>query len=393
MLIALGVSGSIAAYKACEIIRGLDRAGAEVQVILTRHGAEFITPLTLQALSRRKVLIDQFDLDAEKTIQHIDLTQRIDALLVAPATANLLAKFGRGIADDFLSTFHISVTAPVIIAPAMNSRMWLHPATQESVELLTSRGVHLIPPESGWLAEEEMGWGRLAAPETIVETTLRIAARGHQLRGSKVIVTAGPTREMIDPVRFISNRSSGKMGYELAAACAARGAEVTIISGPVTIPPPHGVRLLRVESAAEMREAVQNERQGVKAIFMAAAVSDYIPEAAGSKLKKSGSGLKLELAEGVDILADLGAERSDDHILVGFAAETEDLLENARTKLKRKNIDFIVANDVSREGIGFDSDRNAVTIIGRDGELQSIPESSKRQIAEAILDRVFAEQA
>jgi phosphopantothenoylcysteine decarboxylase/phosphopantothenate--cysteine ligase len=392
MLIALGVSGSIAAYKACEIVRGLDRAGAAVQVILTAHATNFITPLTMQALSRRKVMLEQFDLDAEQSIQHIDLTRRIDALLVAPATANVLAKFARGIADDFLSTFYISVTAPVIIAPAMNPRMWLHPATQDSVALLQARGVHLIKPESGWLAEAEMGWGRLAAPETIVESTLRIAARSEQLRGRKIIVTAGPTREIIDPVRFISNRSSGKMGYALAAACAARGADVTIISGPVSLPPPHGVRMVRVESASDMRQAVLDERQGAKALIMAAAVSDYIPQSAGAKIK-SGSGMKLELAEGADILAELGADRRDDEMLVGFAAETESLLVNARAKLERKNLDFIVANDVSRQGIGFDSDRNAVTIMSRGGDIWNVPASSKRQVAEAILDRLFEEQA
>jgi phosphopantothenoylcysteine decarboxylase/phosphopantothenate--cysteine ligase len=392
MLIALGVSGSIAAYKACEIVRGLDRANAEVQVILTRHATNFITPLTMQALSRRKVLLEQFDLDAEQSIQHIDLTRRIDALLVAPATANVLAKFAGGVADDFLSTFYISVTAPVVVAPAMNHRMWLHPATQASVELLQARGVHLIEPDSGWLAEAESGWGRLAAPEAIVERTLRVAARSGQLRGMKIVVTAGPTREMIDPVRFISNRSSGKMGYALAAACAARGADVTIISGPVRLPSPHGVRILRVESASEMRNAVLEERQGARALFMAAAVSDYIPETAASKIKKSGSGMSLQLSEGVDILAELGADSPGDELLVGFAAETESLLENARAKLQKKNLDYIIANDVSRTGIGFDSDRNAVTIIGRDGQLSKLPESSKREIAEAILDQLFADE-
>jgi phosphopantothenoylcysteine decarboxylase/phosphopantothenate--cysteine ligase len=392
MLIALGVSGSIAAYKACEIVRGLDRANAEVQVILTRHATNFITPLTMQALSRRKVLLEQFDLDAEQSIQHIDLTQRIDALLVAPATANVLAKFAGGVADDFLSTFYISVTAPVVVAPAMNHRMWLHPATQASVALLQARGVHLIEPDSGWLAEAESGWGRLAAPEAIVERTLRVATRSGQLRGMKIVVTAGPTREMIDPVRFISNRSSGKMGYALATACAARGAEVTIISGPVSLPAPHGVRILRVESASEMRNEVLHERQGARALFMAAAVSDYIPEAAASKIKKNGSGMSLKLSEGADILAELGADSPDDELLVGFAAETESLLENARAKLQKKKLDYIIANDVSREGSGFDSDRNAVTIIGRDGELSKLPESSKREIAEAILDQLFEDK-
>jgi phosphopantothenoylcysteine decarboxylase/phosphopantothenate--cysteine ligase len=389
MFIALGVSGSIAAYKACEVVRGFDKAGASVQVILTRNATHFITPLTMQALSRRKVLLEQFDLEAEQTIQHVDLTRRISALLVAPATANILAKFAGGIADDFLSTFFVAVTAPVVVAPAMNSRMWLNPATQRNLEILRGRGVRVVEPESGWLAEQETGWGRLAEPDRIVETALSAACRSRQLAGRKIVVSAGPTREAIDPIRFISNRSSGKMGYALAAACAARGAEVVLVSGPVNLSRPHGVRLLGVETALEMRNAITEERIGAEAVFMAAAVSDYVPEAkALSKMKKQGSAVSLRLSETADILAELGRERKE-KILVGFAAETESLLENARDKLERKNLDFIVANDVSRPGVGMDADRNEVAIISRAGDVQNVPESSKAEVADAILDRVF----
>lgn len=389
MLIALGVSGGIAAYKSCEIVRGLDRAGADVQVIMTRNATQFITPLTLQTLSRRRVLLEQFDLSAVQTIQHIDLTRRISALVVAPATANILAKFAAGIADDFLSTFHVSVTAPVLVAPAMNTRMWEHPATQANLALLRSRGVSVVEPDSGWLAEGEVGWGRLAEPERIVEEALRLARGGGVLAGKTIVVTAGPTREAIDPVRYVSNRSSGRMGYALAEAAAARGAKVTLISGPVSLATPDGVERVNVVSSSEMREAVLRARDGADAVFMAAAVSDYIPEERDSKIKKTGGGLTLELAEGRDILAELGAERKE-KILVGFAAETEDLEANARAKLERKNTDFIVANDVSRPDVGLDAEHNAVTILDKDGGRWELPKAAKTEIAAAILDRVFA---
>ena len=392
MLVALGVGGGIAAYKACEIVRALDRADVGVQVLLTRNATQFITPLTLQTLSRRKVLIEPFGLDDERTIQHIELTRRIAAFVVAPATANLLAKFSRGIADDLVSTFYISVTAPVLVAPAMNTRMLLHPATQESLALLRARGVRVVDSESGWLAEGEVGWGRMAEPSRIVEATLAAAWRSRQLEDQSVVVTAGPTREPIDPVRFLSNRSSGKMGYALAAAAARRGARVTLISGPVNLAPPFGVECVPVETAAEMREEVLRARKGAAAVFMAAAVSDYVPQAVASKIKRSGVPLELTLDEGTDILAELGRTR-EEPLLVGFAAETDDLIENARSKLERKNVDFIVANDVSRRDIGLDSDHNQVTILGRDGGVWEVPRASKVEVAEAILDRVLGESA
>lgn len=388
MLIALGVTGGIAAYKTPEIVRGLDRAGAEVQVILTSHASEFVTPLTLQTLSRRKVLIEQFDLDSDQTIQHIELTRSVDALVVAPATANILAKLARGVADDLLSTFYTAVTAPVVVAPAMNTRMWQHPATQANLAVLRGRGVTVVDPESGWLAEGETGHGRMAEPAKIVDCALVAARRSRQLTGKKIVITAGPTREAIDPVRFISNRSSGKMGYALASAAARRGAQVILISGPVDLPLPYGVERVEVETSVQMNHAVNEARVGSEAVFMAAAVSDYIPRYSASKIKKTGAGLSLELDDGPDILAGLGHDRSE-RILVGFAAETDDLVANARSKFERKGVDYIVANDVSRTDIGMDSDDNAVTILGRDGQSWEVPKASKVEIAEAILDRVL----
>jgi phosphopantothenoylcysteine decarboxylase/phosphopantothenate--cysteine ligase len=388
MLIALGVSGGIAAYKACEIVRGLYKAGAEVQVILTRNGERFITPLTLQTLSGREVLTDAWDLTADASIRHIELTREIDALVVAPATANTIAKLARGVADDFLSTFYTAVTAPVVVAPAMNTRMWLGAANQENVATLRAKGVQVIEPESGWLAERESGQGRLAEPETIVEVALEAARRSSQLEGRTVLVTAGPTREAVDPVRYLSNRSSGKMGYALARVAAQRGARVILVSGPVSLAPPFGVEVVPVETTAQMRDAVMERVGDVDAVLMAAAVSDYAPVAASSKIKKKGESLTLELHEGPDILAELGADKGS-RLLVGFAAETDDLERNARAKLERKNLDFIVANDVSREDVGFEVDHNAVTILGREGEPLRIPRASKLEIAGAILDHVI----
>jgi len=389
LLVALGVGGGIAAYKACEIVRGLDRAGVEVQVLMTRSATQFITPLTLQTLSRHKVLVDQFDLDDDHTVWHIELTRRIAAFVVAPATANLLAKFSRGIADDLVSTFQTSVAAPMLVAPAMNTRMLLHPATQENLERLRSRGVRVIDPDSGWLAEQEIGPGRMAEPERIVQEVLDAARRSRQLEGRSVVVTAGPTRERVDPVRYMTNRSSGKMGYALAAAAARRGARVTLISGPVRLAPPFGVECVRVETSAQMREAVLKARQGATAVFMAAAVSDFVPQIASSKIKRSGGPLTLTLDEGPDILAEMGRDRGEE-LLVGFAAETDELERHAQEKLERKNVDFIVANDVSRTDVGLDADDNQVTILGRNGERWEVPKASKAQVAEAILDRVLA---
>lgn len=389
MRIVLGVAGGIAAYKACEVVRGLTSAGADVRVVMTANAQRFITPLTLQALSHRKVLVDPWDLADDETIRHVELARGLDAFCVAPATANVLAKLSRGVADDALSTFYLAVTSPVVVAPAMNTRMWLHPAVREAVSILEARGTTIVPPESGRLAEREVGLGRLADPARIVAATLEAARRSTSLSGRKVIVTAGPTREPIDPVRYLSNGSSGKMGYAIAAACGRRGAEVVLVSGPVELPPPYGVRLVRVGTSREMRDAVMAERPGAAAIFMVAAVSDYAPAASPTKIKKAGGTMTLVLEEGPDILAELGASRGSE-VLVGFAAETDDLIVNAGKKLAAKNADFIVANDVSAPGIGIGSDRNAVTILDRAGGAHSIAEGGKAAIAEAILDRTLS---
>jgi phosphopantothenoylcysteine decarboxylase/phosphopantothenate--cysteine ligase len=308
MRIALGVSGGIAAYKACEIVRLLTDAAASVQVVMTRNAERFITPLTLQTLSGRSVGTDSWDAATDDPIRHIDLARELDAFVVAPATANVLAKMAHGIADDLLSTLYLAVTCPTLVAPAMNTRMWAHPATQESLQVLRSRGVGVVPPESGWLAERETGVGRLAAPETIVAAVLRAARRGSSLQGKRILVTAGPTREPIDPVRYLSNASSGKMGYAIAGAASRRGADVTLVSGPVDLTPPFGARVVPVETAREMRDAVMAERAGSHAIFMVAAVADYAPAASAAKLKKTGGPLTLVLEEGPDILAELGED-------------------------------------------------------------------------------------
>ena len=389
MLIALGVTGGIAAYKACEIVRGLTKAGVDVQVLLTANAERFVTPLTLQTLSSRRVMTGAWDLADDTGVQHVDLSKDIAALVVAPATANAIAKFAHGVADDLLSTFYIAVTAPVVVAPAMNTRMWLHPATQRNVATLRSRGVHVVDPESGWLAEREDGLGRLADPDRIVAATLSAARRSSELAGKTIVVTAGPTREAIDPVRYLSNRSSGRMGFALAAAAARRGARVILISGPVAVPTPYGVERIDVTTAGEMREVVLRARQGAFAVIMAAAVADHAPRPAEAKIKKTGQPMTLVLDEGPDILAELGSTKGRE-ILIGFAAETENLVDNAARKLAAKGADFIVANDVATPGRGLDSDRNAVTILSRDGGVDAIAEASKAEIAEAILDRTLS---
>lgn len=392
MRVALGVSGGIAAYKACEIVRGLTRAGCDVQVLMTRNATEFITPLTLQTLSGNRVLVGQFDLDTDETIQHIELTRRIDALVVAPATANTLAKFARGVADDLLSTFFTSVTAPIVLAPAMNTRMWRHPETCENVARLAARGIRIVGPGEGWLAEREIGEGRLAEPAEIVEQTLIAARRSKLLEGRKLVISAGPTREAIDPVRYLSNRSSGKMGFAIADAAARRGATVVLVAGPVNRPTPFGVQRVDVTTSSEMHRAMLEARESADTVIMSAAVADYLPRAAEQKIKKTGDTLELTLDRGVDILAELGADRSE-RLLVGFAAETQDLIENAQRKLQKKNLDYIVANDVSGHNTGMDADDNAVTVLGRDGSTLTIERASKTVVAERLLDHLYADLA
>src|SRR5271165_2904322 len=389
MKIALGVSGGIAAYKAAEIVRQLQERGVTVQVIMTAAAQEFVRPLTFAALSGEKVITSMFGSGDEQpnldsAVEHISVAQSIDALLVAPATADTLAKFAQGIANDFLSTLYLATTAPVIVAPAMNVNMWEHPATQANLEILRRRGVLVIEPASGYLACGMVGAGRLAEPEQIVAATLERLGVAQDLAGETVLITAGPTHEPIDPVRYISNRSSGKMGYALAEAALRRGAKVILVSGPTALQPPSAAETIFVETAQQMRTAVLDRWEQASFIIMAAAVADYrVKDISPEKIKRQGP-LQLQLEPNADILADLGSLRhasgKRSPLLIGFAAETENLLENARTKLAQKRVDAIVLNDVSRKDIGFDSDRNEVTIVTSTGTI-AVPEASKLDIA------------
>ncbi|NLV29716.1 MAG: bifunctional phosphopantothenoylcysteine decarboxylase/phosphopantothenate--cysteine ligase CoaBC [Acidobacteria bacterium] len=384
MKVALGVTGCIAAYKSIEVMRGLQKAGVEVQVVLTRSAAEFVAPLTYEALSGRSVIMDMFRPELNRDIRHISLAQSIDLLAVVPATANILGKMAHGIADDFLSTLYLSTPAPVLIAPAMNAEMWRHPAVRANVETLRGRGHHFVDPEPGMLACGIEGDGRLAAVDGILERILGVLGGERDFEGLRVLVTAGPTVEDIDPVRFISNRSSGKMGYAVAEAAHARGAGVTLVSGPVSLPAPAGVELVRVRSASEMGEAVLRLFPGTDIVVKAAAVADYRPaEPAAGKIKKGEGAETLNLERTDDILARLGREKKG-QVLVGFAAETDNLLENARGKLAGKNLDLVVANDVSR-GV-FGEDAATVHILRRTGETVTLRQRPKGAIARAILD-------
>jgi len=392
MKIALGVTGGIAAYKAAEIVRLLQDRGVRVQVVMTRAAQEFVRPLTFAALSGEKVITGMFapgeehEPNIDSAIEHIAVAQSIDALVVAPATADVLAHFAQGLATDFLTTLYLATTAPVVVAPAMNVNMWNHPATQGNLEILRKRGVHIVEPGSGYLACGMTGAGRLADNETIVAAVLEALGASQDLCGETVLITAGPTREKIDPVRYLTNRSSGRMGYALAEAASRRGARVLLVSGPTSITPPGAAELTRVETTEQMRDAVLNLLPQATIVIKAAAVADYRPKAAsGQKIKRKGP-MTLELEATADILKELSAKKSS-QIVVGFAAETENVLENARQKLVSKNLDAIVVNDVSREGVGFDSDRNAVTIISHDSVIE-IPETTKWEVAQGVLDQV-----
>ncbi len=388
MNVALGVTGCIAAYKAVEVLRGLQKRGASVRVVMTRHATEFVTPLTFQSISGFPVITDMFAPSDDPEIKHIQLAQSIDLLLVAPATANALAKFANGIADDFLSTLYISTTSPVLVAPAMNVEMWAHPATRENVRRLRERGVEFVDPEEGYLACRTVGAGRLAEAERIVSRAFELVGSSKpltDLRGERVLVTAGPTQEAIDPVRFLSNRSSGKMGYAIAEAALARGAAVTLITGPVSIAPPEGARTISVRSAAEMFKAVSDNLEGSTMVLMTAAVADYRPASAlQQKIKKNGDALVLELEQTDDILA-AAARKRGSRVVIGFAAETENVIENARKKLNEKRADLIVANDVSAADAGFEVDTNRISLVSSGGVVD-LPLMSKREAAEQILD-------
>ena len=392
MKVALGVSGGIAAYKAAEIVRLLQDRGTRVQVIMTRAAQEFVKPLTFAALSGEKVITDMFSGGNEQpnidsAVEHIAVAQSIDALVVAPATADVLGKFAQGLATDFLTTLYLATTAPVVVAPAMNVNMWKHEATQANIATLKRRGVRVVEPDSGYLACGMTGPGRLAANESIVAAVMEALGASQELAGETVLITAGPTREKIDPVRYLTNRSSGRMGYALAEAALRRGARVLLVSGPTSINPPGGAELTRVETAEEMWKAVMNLLPESTIVIKTAAVSDYKAKSeAAQKIKRTGP-LTLELEATVDILGEI-VRQKESQLVIGFAAETQNALENARTKLAKKSLDAIVVNDVSREGIGFDSERNAVTIITHD-EVVEVPETTKWEVAQRVLDHVI----
>jgi phosphopantothenoylcysteine decarboxylase / phosphopantothenate---cysteine ligase len=403
MKIALGVTGGVAAYKAAELVRRLQQEKLDVQVVMTRSAREFITPLTFAALTGKKVITEMFGADdaapanVESAIEHIAVAQRIDLLLVAPATADILAHFAQGIAHDFLTTLYLATKAPVLVAPAMNVNMWGHTATQENLQKLRARGVHVVDPDEGYLACGMTGSGRLAATEAIVEKVRLVLGLRRDLEGQTVLITAGATREDIDPVRFLTNRSSGKMGYALAEAAQRRGAHVVLVSGPTDLASPEGVDWVPVRSAENMRDAFIERAPEANIVIMAAAVADYRPAAAASqKMKRGDAGITLDLEPTPDILAELGRDsgrHAANRILVGFAAETHDLASSARAKLARKGAHMIVANDVTQEGAGFDTDTNIVTLFTRDGREIPLPKLSKFEVANRILDRVIELQS
>jgi len=395
MRITLGVTGGVAAYKSAELVRRLQTEGHTVQVVMTRAAREFITPLTFAALSGQKVITDLFaggesgDANLESAIEHIAVAQRTDLLLVAPATADSLAKFARGLADDFLSTLYLASTAPVVLAPAMNVNMWQHPATQENLATLRKRGVRIVEPGEGYLACGMTGPGRLAEQEEILKAVREIVGAQQDLAGETVLVTAGPTCEDLDPVRFITNRSSGKMGYAVAEAAGRRGACVILVSGPTALDAPEGVERVDVRTAEEMLRAVEARFAKATIAAVAAAVADYRPaEAATAKIKRTQESLTIRLEPNPDILATV-AKQKGERMVVGFAAETDHVAENARKKLEKKNADLIVANDVTAEGAGFDVDTNIVTIFSRDGRDLPLPRLTKAEVAQRILDEVL----
>ncbi|MFY9908327.1 MAG: bifunctional phosphopantothenoylcysteine decarboxylase/phosphopantothenate--cysteine ligase CoaBC [Candidatus Sulfotelmatobacter sp.] len=392
MKVALGVTGGIAAYKAAEIVRLLQDHGIRVQVVMTRAAQEFVRPLTFAALSGEKVITGMFEREdaraanIDSAIEHIAVAQSIDALLVAPATADILAHFAQGIASDFLTTLYLATAAPVVVAPAMNVNMWNHPATQKNLEILRARGVKIVEPDAGYLACGMTGAGRLAENEIILAAVLEALGASQDLAGETVLVTAGPTRERIDPARYLTNRSSGRMGYAIAEAALRRGARVLLISGPTALTPPGAAELTRVESAEQLLGAALNLLPQATIVIMTAAVSDYHAKSVSEqKIKRKGS-LALELEPTADILKEISV-RKKSQIVIGFAAETENVLENARQKLASKKLDGIVVNDVSREGVGFDSERNQVTILTHD-EVVEVPETTKWEVAQRVLDQV-----
>ena len=386
--IVLGVTGGIASYKACDLTSRLVKAGAKVRVVLTENAAKFVPPLTFETLSGNAASTDTFA--PRRELEHIALAKWADAFLIAPATANCLAKLANGIADDLLSTTALAMTAPLLIAPAMNSNMWRHPATQANLKTLIGRGARTVGPGVGRLACGDDDVGRMAEPSEIVEALDAMLNTRQDLAGVRVMVTAGPTVERIDPVRYITNRSTGKMGYAIAEAARDRGAEVTLVSGPVNLAAPAGVERVSIQSSADLCAAVLSRGEWADVVIQAAAPADFTPETtAESKIKKTGEGMILRLKNTTDIAAELGRRKRPGQILVAFAAETDDMVENAKGKLSKKNADMVVANDVSRADAGFGVDTNAVTLITAGGE-KALPLMSKREVADGILDAVVA---
>ena len=396
MRVALGISGGIAAYKAAELIRLLQERGLDVQVVMTRNACEFVAPLTFAALSGRKVITEMFGgpqggANLESAIEHMAVAQSIDALVIVPATANVLAKMAHGIADDFLTTLCLATKAPLIVAPAMNVNMWEHPATQKNLETLRERGVKVLPPDEGYLACGMTGAGRLTSGQSIVQAVLATLGVSDDLSGECVLVTAGPTEEPLDEVRCLTNMSSGKMGYALAEASRRRGAHVVLVSGPTHLAPPAGAEVERVRTAEQMAQAVLRHFERATVTLMAAAVADFRPaEVYPGKIKKQDGVPSLKLEPTPDILAMIAPRRRPGQVVVGFAAETENLLANATGKLHDKRLDFIVANDVSQEGAGFDSDTNIVTLVFPDGRAKALDKMSKLDVAQRVLDEVVA---
>ena len=388
--IVLGVTGGIAAYKSAELVSRLRHLGANVHVIMTRNATEFVAPLTFQTLSANPVVTDTFQAPEYWNVEHVALAKRADIFVIAPATANIMAKMAAGIADDMLSTTVLATKAPVLLAPAMNTGMWTAEATRKNAETLAARGIHFVGPDSGMLACGDEGAGRMSEPEMIVEAIHRILFPDSGFSGLRVLITAGATRERLDPVRFLTNDSSGRMGFALAAAARDRGAEVTVIYGSVSVPVPSGVKGIRIESTLELYEAVMKEAPCQDVIIQAAAVSDYRPaDRSETKMKKkAGQDLVIRLVENPDIAREVGARKKDGQTLVGFAAETDHVLEHAQQKLKRKNLDMIVANDVTQEGAGFNTDTNIAALITED-EVTQLPLQSKRALADKILDRIL----
>lgn len=394
MNVVLGVGGGIAAYKAASLARALMDRSVNVHVVMTESAEEFIRPLTFAALTNHKVITSLFanrsaDEVLSSSVEHIRVAQENDVLVVAPATADLLAKFANGLANDFLTTLYLAFKGKVVLCPAMNTNMWEHPATRENMEKLAARGNYILPPDEGELACGTIGAGRLPEPEWIADAVVTIGHPRKDLDSETIIITAGPTQEAIDPVRFISNHSSGKMGYSLAAAAASRGARVIVVAGPVNLPDPYGVELHKVESASEMRDAVMKSLPSATIIIKSAAVADYhVANPAPQKLKKTAARMSLELDPTVDILAEIGRHKGD-RLLIGFAAETQNLISEGRRKMETKNADMVVANLVSQEGIGFGSEMNEVTLVTRTGEVISLPRATKRDIADQILDHAL----